>query len=88
MERDHGLSEHERAAVAQQVDYFIEVLSQRYGLTPMEVVETVRWVRDRKEFLARARMSGAMSLLGLVIAAMAVALWEGVKAMLNVQTRT
>jgi hypothetical protein len=73
------MTEEDRHRVTMQVDHFIEILSARYGIKPADVVETVNWVKDRKEFFTRVKMSGAVSIIGLVIGALLLSMWEGIK---------
>lgn len=63
-----------------QVDLFVDLLAKRYGLEPREVVDAVRWVQAHKEYVARMKHGGMLSLVGIVITAAALAIWEGAKA--------
>ena len=76
------LSEDERRRVAAQVDYFIELVGKRYDVQPSEVLEAVRWVRERREFAGKLKSTGMMGVIGLMISSLAMALWEGLKTLL------
>lgn len=75
------LDDEDRMRVAAQVDRFIEVLSARYGVQPGEIVEAVRWVREHRAYLDRVRNASTIALIGALVSASALALWEGIKAM-------
>ena len=77
------LSEEEKVKVLAQVDYFIHIISTRYEVSPQEVIETVKWVKERKDFVSKFKSTGAVSLLGVALSALALALWEGIKAMVH-----
>lgn len=76
----HHLSEEERIKVSAQVDYFITIIEHRYGLTATEAAELLRWARAQRERNAKFVQGGALSLIGLVITAIAISLVEGIKA--------
>lgn len=73
------LSDEEKHKVMIQVDHFIEILSARYGLRPNDVVDTVQWVKERRQFVERMKVSSALSILGVVVAALLLSMWEGIK---------
>lgn len=77
------MSEDEKHRVHAQVDHFIDILARRYNLTPNDVVDAVNWVKQKKEISSRMKMSGAFSLMGIIIGALLLALWEGFKAVLG-----
>jgi hypothetical protein len=79
----HELTDDERKKVAAQVEAFVELITRRYDVKPEEVLEAVKWVRERKAFSERVRSTGLVSLIGLLITAIALAVWEGVKAMVS-----
>ena len=79
----HELTDDERKKVAAQVEAFVELITRRYDVKPEEVLEAVRWVRERKAFSEKVRSTGLVSLIGLLITAIALAVWEGVKAMVG-----
>lgn len=76
-------STEDREHAALQVDAFVEIVSRRYGITPADIVETVRWVRERRAATERMRNFATASLLGTVLAGLLLALWEGVKDLLR-----
>lgn len=83
-EKEHYyLSDEEKRRVTLQVDYFLEMISSRYKIQPQEIMETVQWVRERKEFTSKLKTTGLLSILGIVISALALTLWEGVKALIT-----
>lgn len=69
--------------VIRQVDHFIEILEKRYGLQPSEIVEAVKWVQARKSFTAKLQISSALSVVGILLGAALVALWEGLKHLIG-----
>jgi hypothetical protein len=75
----HHLSEEERAKVVLQVDYFVDILSKRYGIEPNEIVEVVNQVREWKARNQRLTQAGYISLIGIIISAAMLAFWEGIK---------
>lgn len=75
------LTDEERARLGMQVDLFVDLLARRYGLQPTEVIDAVRWVQTHKEFVSRMKNGGFFGLIGVLISAALLALWEGVKAM-------
>ena len=79
----HDLSDDEQRRVAAQVEAFVELLARKYDVRPDEVLEAVKWVRERKAFNDRVKSTGLVSLIGLLITAIALAVWEGVKAMVG-----
>ena len=79
----HELTEDERKKVAAQVEAFVELITTRYDVRPEEVLEAVKWVREKKAFNDRVKSTGLVSLSGLLITAISLAVWEGVKAMVG-----
>ena len=79
------LNDEERAKVLAQVDYFVHILSERYDVSPHEVIDTIRWVRERKEFASKVKSTSAVSLLGILLSALALAIWEGIKTMVVIK---
>ena len=78
-ENQHHLNADQRNEIVLQVDHFVRVLADRYGVTPNEVVETVRWVKERKASDDRLTNAARTALIGIVLSAILLALWEGVK---------
>ena len=74
----HHLSDEDKYRVTLQVDHFIEILSARYGIEPNEVIDAVKWVRDRKKFSESMERGAIISLIGAVVSAVLFALWQGV----------
>jgi hypothetical protein len=79
----HDLSDDEQRRVVAQVDYFVELVARRYDVTPDEVLQAVKWVRERKAFSERVKATGLISLIGLLVSAVSLAMWEGLKAMVQ-----
>lgn len=75
----HHLPEEEQIRVAAQVDYFVEVLSKRYGVTPQEVLNAVRWVNEHQKYTEKLKYSALLSLIGITVSALLFVLWEGIK---------
>lgn len=69
-----------------QADAVIRVLAERYGLEPRQVIEAVRWVENHKEFVSSLKKGGILSLIGLLITATTLAIWEGLKALIRIKT--
>jgi hypothetical protein len=74
-----NLSAEDRQRVNAQVDHFIDVISRRYGIKPSEVIDTIVWVRERREFTAKVTMGGALAIIGILATALAFSMWEGIK---------
>lgn len=74
------LDDRQKETVALQVDHIVELLSKRYGVQPAEVIEAVRFYHEQKRRGEAFRHASALSLIGLVASALALAIWEGVKA--------
>lgn len=81
MTHSSTLSEAQRAQIAAQVDYFIEVVGKRYQVNPDEIVDAVRWVREKKAVADKVKSSGLLALVGLIVTSLAIAVWEGIKAL-------
>ena len=77
------LSEEEKAKVAAQVDYFLSLMASRYDVKPAEMITLVQEMRDRKAFMDRVKATGLASLVGLVVTAIVLAVWEGLKSMVS-----
>lgn len=77
---EHHLTEEERYKAALQVEHFIHILETRYGISATEATELLRWARAQRERNQKLAQGGALSLIGLVITAIAISLVEGVKA--------
>jgi len=79
----HNLSDEEKYKVTLQVDHFIEILSARYGIDPTEVIEAVRWVRERKRFTDTIKNVTTFSIIGVLISALFLALWQGLNHLIG-----
>jgi len=81
---EHHLSDEDRVRVQMQVDHFLTVIETRYGISVNEATDLLRWAkaqRDRNNKLAQA---GAISLIGLIVTALAMSVVEGVKHWLRI----
>lgn len=76
----HNLSDDERVRVAVQADYLLEVLAKRYGIDASEVMDSLRWIREHREFVSQLKRGGLLSIISLLVAAAAMSLWEGIKS--------
>ena len=78
-EEEHHLTAEEKVKVVAQVDYFLSILSTRYSTTPEEIIEAIKWVRDRRKMADKIKSSFVMTSLGILLSAIALAAWEGIK---------
>ena len=76
---ENHLTEEERVRVSAQVDYFVSIIEHRYGISANEATELLRWARTQRERNQKLAQGGALSLIGLVITAIAISLVEGIK---------
>jgi len=82
---DHHLSDEERIKVQMQVDHFLTVIETRYGISVNEATELLRWARAQRERNAKLAQAGAISLIGLIVTALAMSVVEGVKHWLRLE---
>lgn len=75
----HNLTQEERTKVAYQVDYFMTLVAQKYAVSPSEVMDAVKWVKERQDFNKKLRQTGIFSLIGIIGSALMFSLWEGIK---------
>lgn len=57
----------------------LKILVERYGMPPHRVVDAVKWVEERMAINAESRKASTTAVIGIVIAALLMALWTGVK---------
>lgn len=79
------LSEQERLKVAAEVDYFLTVMLRRHGLAEddlPEIVQSLRWLKEHREFMNKIQTGGTLSLIALLVSALAAAVWEGIRSLL------
>lgn len=79
----HELTDEERRRLTLQVEFFVDLVARKYDVAPTEVMDAVRYVKERREFMAKMKSTGMVSLIGLVISAIAMTMWEGIKAALG-----
>ena len=79
--QQHQISEDDRARVGMMTEMVIETISRRYGLTPQEAVDAIRWVHDHKEFVSKMKHSSVFTVVGVLVSAMLIAIWEGIKTL-------
>lgn len=79
MNAEKHLSDRDRVEIAAQIDHMVEVLADRYGVEPHEVVDTVKWVREKREHDAKMRNAAVLAIIGIMASAVMMALWEGFK---------
>ena len=79
MTAEKHLSDRDRAEIAATIDRLVETLADRYGVEPHEVVDTVKWVREKREHDAKMRNAAVMAVIGVIVSAVFLALWEGLK---------
>lgn len=76
----NGLSEEQKQLVEHQVEYFTSLMAKRYQVEPDEILEAVRYVRERKAFADKIKSTGLVSFIGLILSALTLAVWEGMKS--------
>lgn len=77
------ISDEERARLMIQADRLIEILATRYGVDPHEVVDAVRWVQEHKDWASKMRSAGSMGLITILLSALGISLWEGIKSLIT-----
>ena len=80
------LSDAERVKVAAEVDYFLSLMLRRYGLGEADIPEilaSLRWLKEHREFMSRVQTGGTVSLLALLVSAIGASIWQGVKVLIN-----
>jgi hypothetical protein len=82
---EHHLSDEERAKVQMQVDHFLTVIETRYGISVNEATELLRWARAQRDRNTKLAQAGAISLIGLIVTALAMSVVEGVKHWLRLE---
>lgn len=86
MPSEQDLSDAERGAVERQVDYFVETIANRYGVTPEElptIIENMRWLQKHRQLAARIAGGVTIMVIGAVALMTLSTLWEGLRAALN-----
>ena len=81
---EHHLSDEDRVRVQMQVDHFLTVIETRYGISVNEATELLRWARAQRDRNNKLAQAGAISLIGLIVTALAMSVVEGVKHWLRI----
>ena len=71
-----GLTARQRRVAQLQVDYFGESWAADSGMTKAELLDLLRWMRDRKEWSDRLKTAGAFSAIGIVLSAVGYVIAE------------
>lgn len=77
------LTEEERARVGLIADRIVTVLADRYSIKPQEVQEAMSWYRTHREFVARMKTGGLLTLVSVLLSAILLSIWEGAKALMH-----
>lgn len=80
-----NLSEEQKVKVAAEVDYFMVIMLRRYGLNEddiPQIIDSLRWLKEHREFMGRVQAGGTLSLVAMLVSALAAAAWQGVKTIL------
>jgi queuine/archaeosine tRNA-ribosyltransferase len=76
---EHHLSERDKAELAMHFDEMVKIAAERYNVSPHEIVETVRWAKERRASDDRAWNAARTAVIGIILSALMLAVWEGVK---------
>lgn len=79
------MGDHEggRTHASMLADAVIEILAKRYGINAQEVMDSLTWIREHREFVSSLKRGGLLSMLSLLITAGAIAIWEGLKSLMH-----
>ena len=80
------LSDEEKMKISAEVDYFVGTILSRYGLKEAdipEVMDSLRWLKEHRQFMQRVQQGSTMSLLAMLVAALGTTVWAGVKALIS-----
>lgn len=80
---DQHLSPEERHRVEVQVEHFLHLIHERYGISMAEVLELVHWARAQRDRQTKLTVAGYASLLGIIITGLVMAIVEGIRAWLR-----
>lgn len=86
---EKAMDEHERVrwnSAAEQVDAFIKIVQNRYGIQEKEIpvlLDGLRWAAEHKRNLEKMGTTAMLTLLGMVLTGMGLAIWEGLKTLLR-----
>jgi hypothetical protein len=78
---ENNNDERQRIA-AEQVRLFLAELGAERG-DLHEIMESLRWIREHREFMRRLQTGSVTAIISLCCAAVASALWVGVKTLLG-----
>ena len=79
---DHEYDRMRRLDAEDQVEYFLDILSTRYGVKLEDVpkyLDAVRWAVEHRANMARLIWAVALGIAGIAISGAVAALWEGIK---------
>lgn len=77
------LSDEDQAQAAVLADHVLQIIADRHGFTPSQLAEAVKWVERKRLAGEKFKSSAITSVLGLVVTALSLALWEGLKELLR-----
>ena len=78
---DDNKDERERLAADQVRMFLAELGAERGDLR--EIMESLRWIREHREFMKRLQTGSVTAIISLCCAAVASALWVGIKTLLG-----
>lgn len=76
----HHLSSEERAKAGIAADEALRLIGERYGMHITELIEAARWVQEHRQFVAKLKTASLLTLMGILISAAVMSMWEGLKA--------
>jgi hypothetical protein len=86
MPSENELHDAERGAAERQVDYFVDIVSRRYGIEPSElpeILENMRWLHKHRQLAARIAGGVTIMVIGAVALMTLSTLWEGFKNLVS-----
>lgn len=74
------LPDEERRHLLCQIDVCLEVITKRHGITVQQVIDNIKWIEEHRDFVSKLKHASLLTLVGIVVSATALAVWEGIKA--------
>lgn len=77
-----ALSPEQRIQAEEQVDAFIQVLSQRYRFKEEdipEILDNIKWISNHRNGLSRITWSAGLAIVTLGVSGIVLAMFEGIK---------